>query len=103
MSFPSGKKRAPLNRTISITEKEIKHYSQHLLRINNTVRFSDIENKIINNNIFDILDFLPSSFVDLLFIDPPYNLPKRFNTEIKIGPRGFIGQVLKIATKCRLS
>jgi site-specific DNA-methyltransferase (adenine-specific) len=81
MNLPSGKKRAPLNRTINITGKEIKYYSRHLLRINNSATFSDIKNKIINNNIFNVLDFLPSSFVDLLFIDPPYNLLKKFNTE----------------------
>jgi site-specific DNA-methyltransferase (adenine-specific) len=81
MSLPSGKKRAPLNRTINITSKEIKYYSPRLQKIDTYVTYSDIENRIINNNIFDILDFLPSSFVDLMFIDPPYNLPKKFNTE----------------------
>jgi site-specific DNA-methyltransferase (adenine-specific) len=30
--------------------------------------------------VFDVLDFLPSGFVDLLFIDPPYNLNKSFNS-----------------------
>ena len=29
--------------------------------------------------LFEVLDFLPDSFVDLLFIDPPYNLHKKFN------------------------
>jgi len=37
-------------------------------------------NKIINQDFFKAIDFLPLNFVDLLFIDPPYNLTKTFNT-----------------------
>jgi len=43
------------------------------------VNKQEIKNKIINGNIFKILDFLPDNFVDLLFIDPPYNIHKKFN------------------------
>lgn len=35
--------------------------------------------RIIHQNLFETLDFLPDEFVDLLFIDPPYNLTKNFN------------------------
>ncbi len=37
-----------------------------------------ILNKVINQDIFEAIDLLPSRFVDLLFIDPPYNLTKTF-------------------------
>jgi site-specific DNA-methyltransferase (adenine-specific) len=37
-------------------------------------------NRLINQDILDVVDFLPSKFVNLLFIDPPYNLTKTFNT-----------------------
>ena len=39
-----------------------------------------IENKIINQDTFEIFDFLPDNFVDLLILDPPYNLNKNFKS-----------------------
>ncbi|BBI31388.1 DNA-methyltransferase [Cohnella abietis] len=39
----------------------------------------EIINRTINQNLFEALDYLPDEFVDLLFIDPPYNLTKSFN------------------------
>ena len=39
-----------------------------------------IENKIANQDIFETFDFLPEKFVDLLILDPPYNLNKVFKS-----------------------
>lgn len=39
----------------------------------------EVRNRIIHADIFAILDYLPPSFVDVLFCDPPYNLTRRFN------------------------
>lgn len=36
-------------------------------------------NHTICQNLFEVLDYLPAQFVDLLFVDPPYNLSKSFN------------------------
>ncbi|MGB9721614.1 MAG: DNA-methyltransferase [bacterium] len=68
------------NRTITLTDKEREKYQGKLLKINNYVSLDKILNKVINQDIFEVVDFLPSMFVDLLFIDPPYNLTKTFNT-----------------------
>ena len=38
-----------------------------------------IENVTIGQDLFEVLRWLPEQFVDLLFIDPPYNLDKTFN------------------------
>lgn len=38
-----------------------------------------MENKVINDDIFNVIPKLPESFIDLLFVDPPYNLSKNFN------------------------
>jgi site-specific DNA-methyltransferase (adenine-specific) len=35
--------------------------------------------RILNQNLFDALPHLPNCFVDLLIVDPPYNLSKDFN------------------------
>ena len=37
-----------------------------------------IINKTLNGNTFDILPLLPKNFVDLLIVDPPYNLTKNY-------------------------
>ncbi len=39
-----------------------------------------LSNKIVNQDIFDVLGFLPEDFVDLLILDPPYNLTKTFTS-----------------------
>jgi site-specific DNA-methyltransferase (adenine-specific) len=39
----------------------------------------DIENRIINQDLFQVLDLLPDKFIDLIVVDPPYNLTKKFN------------------------
>ena len=74
------KTRAPLNRTINISDDEIKSYSGKLLKLNHKRDFIDLSGKIINQDLFEVMDFLPDSFVDLLFLDPPYNLNKNFSS-----------------------
>ena len=76
----ANKKRAPLNRTININDDEIKSYSAKLLRLKSKADLSDISGKIINQDLFEAMDFLPDNFVDLLFLDPPYNLNKNFSS-----------------------
>jgi site-specific DNA-methyltransferase (adenine-specific) len=75
------KSRAPLNRTLTLTEDEITRYSSKLLRLNEKVTLKEILNKTIHQDLFEVLPFLPHNTVDLLFIDPPYNLAKKFNGE----------------------
>ena len=72
--------RAPRNRTVTLTDKERENYRHNLLKIDNPISLEQILNKVINEDVFEAVDFLPSRFVDLLFIDPPYNLTKVFNT-----------------------
>ena len=74
------KKRAPYNRTIELNEKEIEKYKKKLIRLNSSVSVNEIENKMINQDIFEVLSLLPDSFIDLLFVDPPYNLNKKFSS-----------------------
>ncbi len=67
------------NRTITLSDEEKENYRHKLLKINNHTAIEKILNKIINDDILKIIGSLPSNFVDLLFIDPPYNLTKVFN------------------------
>jgi site-specific DNA-methyltransferase (adenine-specific) len=74
------KDRAPRNRTITIDQSEIEFYKLSLLKLKEKVSVENVTNRIISQNLFEVFDFLPHSFVDLLFVDPPYNLSKIFNT-----------------------
>jgi site-specific DNA-methyltransferase (adenine-specific) len=51
-----------------------------LSKIDGPISLKQILNKVINQDIYEVADLLPSKFVDLLFVDPPYNLTKSFNT-----------------------
>jgi len=74
------KKRAPLNRTLTLTKLEISEFRKNLINAQDKPLKSDqIGNKIINGDIFKTIDLLPNKFIDLLFVDPPYNLHKKFN------------------------
>jgi site-specific DNA-methyltransferase (adenine-specific) len=75
---------APRNRTIRLTKDEINELKKNLIHLDTQVLPSEIENKIINQDLFDVIDKLPGNFVDLLFIDPPYNLDKNFSVNSKI-------------------
>ncbi len=70
------------NKTIQLTAKELKQFSAKLVKLQTKATKKEILNKTICQNLFDALDLLPDKFVDLMIIDPPYNLNKRFN---KIG------------------
>ncbi|MCL2762369.1 MAG: site-specific DNA-methyltransferase [Treponema sp.] len=74
------KARAPRNRTITISENEHISLKKKLFYPNGEkINPLQILNKTICADLFSILDLLPNEFVDLLIIDPPYNLDKNFN------------------------
>ena len=77
--MPNSRKRAPRNKTISLTRAERARYQKRLLRLDDKVTLDKILDKTICQDVFDILDCLPAKSIDLLFADPPYNLSKSFN------------------------
>ncbi len=75
-----NKVRAHRNRTITLSQAEAERYHKDLIRISKPANINTITNKIVNQNTFEALGFLPESFVDLLLLDPPYNLTKTFSS-----------------------
>lgn len=75
----SEKIRAPRNRTITLTEAEKSRWQAHLVRLDSPASLETILDKTICQDLLEVLPYLPANFVDLLFIDPPYNLSKSFN------------------------
>jgi len=71
--------RAPRNRTVEIKANESEYLKGKLIKLTKPAKIDDIKNQIVNQDVFEVLDYLPSKFIDILFIDPPYNLTKSFN------------------------
>lgn len=72
-------KPAKLNRTIRLDKEEVIKYSAEIIRLTKPAKIRSLVNKVINQDIFEAVNFLPDNFIDLLFIDPPYNITKKFN------------------------
>lgn len=73
------KNRAPNNRTLILTEEETQQYSSELLTLSTPQPVASILDSTLHQSLFEVLPLLPSHFVDLLIVDPPYNLRKAFN------------------------
>ena len=75
-----NKVRATRNRTITLCQGETDRYGKDLIHISKPVHEDTLCNKIVNQDIFEVLNLLPKGFVDLLILDPPYNLNKTFTS-----------------------
>ena len=73
------KRKAPRNRTLTCSEEEIARLSTRILYADDMLPGEHIDGKIICADMFEIAQTLPSGFVDLLILDPPYNLSKNYN------------------------
>jgi site-specific DNA-methyltransferase (adenine-specific) len=71
--------RGERNRSIVLSAQESSLYLSRLLRFDKSVSVDSIRDTTINQDIFYVLPLLPDECVDLLFIDPPYNITKSFN------------------------
>jgi len=71
--------RAPLNKTMSLNDEELDLYSARLRTLSGPAAVDAILDSTIHQDLFTVMDYLPSSFADVLFLDPPYNLTKTFN------------------------
>lgn len=72
-------KRAPRNQTLTLTEEQYSQLQKRLDVPTFPLLAPDMENRVFNCDLYDVLDSLPEQFVDLMIIDPPYNLTKEFN------------------------
>jgi site-specific DNA-methyltransferase (adenine-specific) len=73
------KKRAPRNRTITLSEDEKRRLPDRFLKLDGPAAIDTLLDQTICQDLFEILDWLPAGSIDLLFADPPYNLTKTFN------------------------
>ena len=74
-----ARKRAPRNRTLTLTADERAAFAAELLRPERMLAPGEIGNRVIRGDVYQVAPLLPEKCVDLLILDPPYNLDKEFN------------------------
>lgn len=74
------KSRAPRNRTITIADDERSMLMRDLVKLEAAGDVPAITDRLIHQDLMDCAAFLPREFIDLLVIDPPYNLNKTFGS-----------------------
>lgn len=74
------KLRAPRNRTLILSDHERRHYAKLLQGFPKSSKTParNFPEGVFNDNLQDCIEYLPQSSVDLLFLDPPYNLSKDY-------------------------
>jgi site-specific DNA-methyltransferase (adenine-specific) len=78
MNKSADKIRAGRNQTLIITDVERKVLRQHLVELPQQGRLAAPPVGTIHGDCIQVIKKLPLAFVDLLILDPPYNLTKRF-------------------------
>ena len=76
------KKNTERNKTIRLTEKEENSYVARSIKLSAHNKGVNLENKVIWQDTFRALNYIPDNFADLIVVDPPYNLTKLFGKNI---------------------
>ncbi len=74
------KTRAKQNRTLVLSKAEFEKYTVKTITPKRKLSVKQITDKTVHGDFFETVRFLPENFVDLLFLDPPYNITKKFNS-----------------------
>ncbi len=67
------------NRTLRLSPEECRELEKSLLFPERKLSVVEVEDRLLCGDVMRIAPLLPEKFVDLLFLDPPYNLDKVFN------------------------
>ena len=73
------KEKSRRNKTIDISVEDGRQYLERCISVDSKVELSEIIDRTILGDFFEVIPHLPSGFVDLLIVDPPYNLDRDFN------------------------
>ena len=71
--------KAERNKTIDFSLESGRAYAERCISVSRPVSLEEVVNKTILGDSLQVLDFLPQRSVDLLFVDPCYNLDKQFH------------------------
>lgn len=70
------------NKTIDFGLEEGKKYLKNALRYDKNLEFSNLINKNIIGDTFEVIDIIQDKSIDLLIVDPPYNLRKNYHGNV---------------------
>ena len=71
--------KSKLNKTIDLTIEEGKGYLDRCMKVNSRTDVESILDKTLLGDTLEILSLMPEKFIDLLIVDPPYNIDKDFH------------------------
>lgn len=75
----TAKNKASRNRTLACSEQELGILAKELITLRQATDVPQLDGKIIRQDFFEAAPHLPSAFIDLLILDPPYNLSKNYH------------------------
>lgn len=70
--------KAPRNKTIELSQSQTLDYAKKAIKLSKISEKSLLENQIIHQDCLKAMKFIPDGIVDLIVVDPPYNLTKTF-------------------------
>lgn len=73
--------KAPRNRTIELKPRQISKLASQALKLNKQRPLEEVVDQIVWGDTFRMLNYLPDKCVDLMIVDPPYNLTKVFSRQ----------------------
>ena len=72
------KQKAPRNKTLELSPEEEKKYASKAVELKEKASLSKIKNRIIFGDSLNAMEFMPEASIDLMIVDPPYNLTKNY-------------------------
>jgi len=70
--------KSPRNQTLQVGPEEAEKYLNRCMTLSKKTNVIDLENQVIFQDMLEAIKLLPDNFVDLLLVDPPYNLTKQY-------------------------
>ena len=70
--------KSPKNKTIELSENDIVRLEGKLISLDCQRNAEQLLNRTILGDALEVIDYLPFHFVDVLFVDPPFNMNKVF-------------------------
>lgn len=75
-------KKSKRNKTIDFSLDQGQKYLDRAVKLSKQASLPEILNRSLLGDSFDILPLLPEAFVDLMIVDPPYNLTKNYHGNV---------------------
>ncbi|MBR2364151.1 MAG: site-specific DNA-methyltransferase [Lentisphaeria bacterium] len=69
---------SPRNKTLSLSSEERERFVTYFSTPEKALSAEEIRNSFFKGDLFSLVDLFPSGCVDLMILDPPYNLDKDF-------------------------